>query len=145
MDKRISRDELHMEIAILYSKRATCKRGGVGAVAIKDKRVIASGYNGPAPGSPHCSDDTCDINSPCKRAIHAEANLIAFCAKFGIPLMGATLFVTSSPCLKCAELIIQSGISEVVYKDNFRDISGLKLLFANNIKITVYEDSIQNS
>lgn len=132
---RISREGLHMSVALLMSKRSQCPRKQVGCVAVKDNRIIASSYNGVLPNtSPEFGIDD-EGNS---RTVHAEANLIAFCAKEGIPLKGSTLYLTLSPCFKCAELIIQSGIKEVRYYNEYRCRDGIKLLEAHNIKVFHY-------
>ena len=141
---RISRDKLFMEVAELFALRSTCLRGKVGCVAVKDNRIIATGYNGSPSGHTHCTPETCNENESCKNAIHAEANLIAFAAKAGVSLQGSILYCTHMPCLKCAQLIIQSGIRQVIWKNDYHDLSGLNLLWAGNIPITVlkYKDII---
>lgn len=111
--------------------------------------MIASGYNGPVKGprSPHLGymvqPETkrcnCDLTQPCKESIHAEANAIAYAAKKGIALEDTTMYCTHSPCVKCAELIIQSGIREVIFVEHFRDAEGLQLLISNNIQARKYE------
>lgn len=140
---RISRQELYMQVARLFSQRSTCLRGQVGAILIKDFRIIASGYNGPAIGQPHCEDNHCDLNSTCTHAIHAEANLIAFCAKHGIATNNATLVVTTTPCRKCAELVIQAGIKYVIYDSDYRDEAGFKLLKDAGITIIKYNINVK--
>ena len=141
--KRISRIELYLETARLNAKRATCLRGQVGAVLVRDKRIIASGYNGPPQGQPHCSSTTCDLSKPCTHAVHAEANLIAYCAKHGISTDKATLICTTCPCQKCAELIIQSGIKKVIFESDFRVLEGLELMHSAGVKVIRYDpDSI---
>lgn len=124
-----------MRIAILISQRGTCERLRVGAVLVKDKRIIATGYNGPPPNLPECGEEVCDTTKPCTRAIHAEANLIAHCAKLGISTIDTTLYITHSPCIKCAELISQAGISKVVFGLKFRDEEGIKLLLQMGIEV----------
>ena len=117
---RMSWDDYFMAIAELASKRATCPRRSVGAVLVKNKRIIATGYNGSPPGQPHCIDVGClMVDGHCIRTIHAEENAIVFCARAGIPVEGATLYITSSPCQHCAKVIIASGITEVVYGDEY--------------------------
>lgn len=133
--KRITRDELHMRMAFLMAQRGTCDRLQVGAVLVKDKRVIATSYNGPPVGLPHCSEHVCDITKPCTHAIHAEANLIAFCAKQGISTIDSMLYVTHSPCIKCAELIIQSGIRAIIFGEKFRDDAGINLLRKAGLRV----------
>lgn len=140
---RISRTDLYIEVARLFKRRATCRRGQVGALLIRDKRIIATSYNGPPEGLPHCEDNNCDLSVPCTHAIHAEANLIAFCAKEGIQTKGATLVVTTCPCIKCAELIIQSGIRRVVYDSKYRDVSGCNLLKVAGILFIQYENKLK--
>ncbi len=134
-NNRISRNELFMEIALLMSKRSACPRKQVGCVAIKDKRVIASSYNGVLPGVDPSEGIDDDDNS---KTVHAEANLIAYCAREGIALKGCTLYLTLSPCEKCAELIIQSRVKEVVFKELYRCTDGIALLTQHNIKAYKY-------
>jgi len=141
---RISRDELLMGVVHLLSKRSTCVRGHNAALISKDGRIVSTGYNNPPKGQPHCSPDHCDINYACIRSVHAEANAIAFSARFGIPLEGTTMYVSSSPCKKCAELIIQAGIKEVIYRDEFRDDEGLNLLKQSGILVRKYESEVSN-
>ena len=138
MDNRIKRIDLYMGIAKLFSQRSTCLRGQVGVIAVKDNRVIASGYNGSPVGFAHCNDDNCNISKPCENSIHAEANLIAFSARVGISLEGSILYCTHQPCIKCAQLIIQAGIKEVIFENEYRDNSGLKLLKEGLIKVLKY-------
>lgn len=117
---RMSWDEYFMEIANIASKRATCPRKSVGAVLVKDKRIIATGYNGSAPGHEHCIDIGClMVDGHCIRTIHAEENAIVFCARAGIPTDNSILYITSSPCAHCAKVIIAAGIKEVVYGEEY--------------------------
>lgn len=150
---RITREELYITVAETFAKRSTCGRLQVGCVLVRDGRIISTGYNGPLPPSTFipsvggkaipirmkntmCS---CDLEKPCQKSIHAEANAISFSAKNGISLENSTLYVTHSPCIKCAELIIQAGIIGVIYKNDFRVNDGLLLLENNNIRTTKYE------
>lgn len=142
--KRISRDELYIKIALLFAKRSTCKRGQVGAVAVKDNRIIASGYNGSPSGLPHCNNDSCNLEAGCLNTIHAEANLIAFAARAGISLEGSILYCTHAPCKKCAELIVQAGFGQVKYLMPYRDTSGLDLLWEVEPKLVVKRLSLNN-
>lgn len=135
---RITRDELYMRTAFLFARRATCRRGSTGCVAVKDKRIIASGYNGAPEGFPHCDEDTCNDKKPCINTIHAEANLIAFAARAGISLEGATLYCTHAPCLNCARLILQSGIINLIYQYDYHT-DGLWLLWEGDRKVNVKE------
>ena len=128
---RPTRQELLMNIAKLLSLRSTCSRKRVGALAAKDGRVLATGYNGAPSGLPHCIDSgECHIgdNGGCMDSVHAEANLVAFAAKHGISLQGATIYTTCSPCRECAKLLINAGVQKIVYYEEYRDSGGLKLL-----------------
>lgn len=136
--KRISRDELYIEVASLMSKRSTCGRLNVGCVITKDGRIIATGYNGPIKNHLHCDETNCDQNKPCSISVHAEANAISFAARFGVELLGTVIYCTHAPCIKCAELIVQSGITEVVYKEGFREVGGLALLNQNKVYVRQY-------
>lgn len=131
---RIERNEYFIEIAKLTAKRSICPRKQVGAVLVKDGRIIATGYNGVLPKENHNNAQNPDGSSA---TIHAEANLISFCAKEGIPTNGTTLYTTLSPCQKCAELIIQSGIIEVHYAEEYRDIEGIITLVDNDINVNL--------
>jgi dCMP deaminase len=122
------------EIAQVVAKRSTCCRLHVGAVIARDGRTLSPGYNGPPSGMAHCTPETCNADHPCTRAVHAEANAIAFAARHGISIDGAELFVTASPCNECAKLIINSGIKRVVYLDRYRDARPLELLEAAGIE-----------
>lgn len=126
--KRVTRDTLFLSIAKLFALRSTCSRLSVGAVIVKNKRIISSGYNGPPAGEPHCNDCTCNPKEPCKRAIHAEANAIKWAMDNNIDLIGGTLYCTHLPCTNCATKIVKSGISKVVYSEDYRDSKGLLIL-----------------
>lgn len=128
---RLDRDLMMLEVAQLVAKRGTCERAQVGAVISIDGRIISSGYVGAPPGAPHCIDGTgCEIgpNDGCVRTVHAEANAIAFAARHGTAVGGATIYCTHSPCRECAKLIASAGIRRVVYIYAYRDESGLQLL-----------------
>jgi len=136
-NQRISRNELYMGLAILSSKRSICERLQVGAVLVKDNRIIANSYNGLLPGSnDHCTG-VCDTTKSCTKTLHAEQNLISFCAKEGISMKGCLVVLTDSPCLKCFNLLIQSGITEIIFHRAYR-ITG-HLYGFGDIKITQYE------
>lgn len=124
---RLSWNQYFLEIAKLASKRSTCLRRQYGAVIVKDKAIIATGYNGVASGCTHCDKLGClreELNVPqgqryelC-RSTHAEQNAICQAAKHGTSINGATMYVTGLPCNICAKLIINSGIKKVVCYDN---------------------------
>lgn len=148
MIDRINREELFIEIAEAFAKRSTCPRGHVGAIVVRDKRIVSSGYNGAPAGMAHCTEVGCtaivgQIREPekdgaCQRAVHAESNAIAYAAREGIELFGTELFTTYSPCVQCAQLIINAGIKRVVYKNPYRDRRGLMLLDEANVQIHAF-------
>lgn len=118
-----------LEIAKAVSTRATCPRASVGAVIVKNQRILSTGYNGAAPGEPHCIDVGCEMeNNHCQRAIHAETNAVAQAAKHGIAIDGATLYYWDSlnrpaeSCVKCMQVIKAAGIVEIIGR------SGVKCL-----------------
>lgn len=125
--RRISREEMLMTMADVVAKRSTCNRLNVGAVFVRDFRVISQGYNGAASGLDHCNHRL-DDEQPCTDAVHAEANGIAFAARHGVALDFAEVYVTHSPCVGCARLLVNAGISRVVFQTQFRDTTGLELL-----------------
>lgn len=128
-DSRRSRNSVLMSMAETLSDRATCTRRQVGALIVRDSRVISTGYNGAPAGLPHCNHRLNELPSAgCQRAVHAEANAIVFAARNGIATEGATIFTTLSPCYECAKLIINAGITQVWYDTRYRDPAGLELL-----------------
>jgi dCMP deaminase len=137
---RISRNKMLMDIAITVSQRGTCLRKRVGSVIAKDGRVLSIGYVGAPSGLPHCTPETCSLETPCLLTIHAEANAVAFAAKEGIRLSGSTMYSTVSPCLNCAKLIINSGIKAIVFLEEYREISPLVLLKSAEIIYMKYHD-----
>lgn len=119
---RPSWDEYFLRMAELAASRSTCPRRRVGAVLVKDHRVIATGYNGSLRGQPHCTDVGClMVGGHCKRTVHAELNALLQCAFHGAPSRGALLFTTAFPCLDCAKALVQAGIARVVYRDPYPD------------------------
>jgi dCMP deaminase len=123
---------LMMGVAWLFAKQSYCKRRQVGAVLVKDNRILATGYNGTISGrSNNCEDGDTTL----QEVLHAEQNVIAFAAKHGIPMDGCTLYVTTNPCQDCAKMLVQSGIKEVVYQEVYRDIKGLELLGSNSVRV----------
>ncbi|MBJ8028203.1 ComE operon protein 2 [Bacillus cereus group sp. N21] len=120
--ERISWDQYFMTQSHLLSLRSTCTRLAVGATIVRDKRIIAGGYNGSITGGVHCIDDGCYIiDNHCVRTIHAEMNALLQCAKFGAKTEGAEIYVTHFPCLQCCKAIIQSGITAVYYAQNYKN------------------------
>ncbi|WP_027963494.1 ComE operon protein 2 [Halalkalibacillus halophilus] len=120
--ERISWDQYFISQSQLIALRSTCERLAVGATIVRDKRVIAGGYNGSVSGGSHCIDEGCKvIDGHCVRTIHAEVNAILQCAKFGVPTEGAEIYVTHFPCLNCCKTIIQSGIKKIIYGQDYRN------------------------
>ncbi|WP_106497087.1 ComE operon protein 2 [Lentibacillus sp. Marseille-P4043] len=120
--ERISWDQYFMAQSHLLALRSTCTRLMVGATIVRDKRIIAGGYNGSVSGGVHCIDEGCYvIDGHCVRTVHAEANALLQCAKFGVPTDGAELYVTHFPCLQCCKQIIQSGIKSVYYAEDYKN------------------------
>src|SRR4051812_14091830 len=120
--ERPSREEVLLDVALTIARRGTCERAQVGAVIARDGRILATGYNGPPSGLPHC-DEGCSpmdraAENGCSRAVHAEANAIAYAARHGIATDGADLVCSHLPCLKCAELIINAGILRLFYHED---------------------------
>ncbi|OEH93680.1 ComE operon protein 2 [Bacillus solimangrovi] len=120
--ERISWDQYFMAQSHLLALRSTCTRLSVGATIVRDKRMIAGGYNGSVSGGVHCTDEGCYvIDSHCVRTIHAEMNALLQCAKFGVPTEGAEIYVTHFPCIHCTKALIQAGIQTVYYSKNYKN------------------------
>ncbi|QTM99889.1 ComE operon protein 2 [Sediminibacillus dalangtanensis] len=120
--ERISWNQYFMAQSHLLALRSTCQRLMVGATIVRDKRIIAGGYNGSVSGSVHCIDEGCYvIDGHCVRTVHAEINALLQCAKFGVATEGAELYVTHFPCLQCCKSIIQSGIRKVYYAADYKN------------------------
>ena len=133
---RPDNDTYFMEMAHLIAKRSTCVRRRVGAVIVKDKRVLTTGYNGSPKGTRHCEDLGCirdHMNVPSGtrhelcRGVHAEQNAVIQAAYFGISIDGGTVYTTTYPCSMCAKILINAGIKEVVYADSYLDDLSRKL------------------
>lgn len=119
---RISWNQYFMSQSHLLAMRSTCTRLTVGATIVRDKRIIAGGYNGSIAGGVHCSDEGCYvIDNHCVRTIHAEMNALLQCAKFGVPTAGAEIYVTHFPCLQCCKALIQAGIKTVYYATDYKN------------------------
>ncbi len=120
--ERISWDQYFMAQSHLLALRSTCTRLTVGATIVRDKRIIAGGYNGSITGGDHCIDKGCYvIDNHCVRTIHAEMNALLQCAKFGVPTAEAEIYVTHFPCLQCCKAIIQAGIKTVYYAEDYKN------------------------
>lgn len=126
-------DERYLEMAAIWAKNSYCKRRQVGALIVKDKMIISDGYNGTPSGFENVCEDENGVTKP--YVLHAEANAITKVAKSGNSALGATLYVTASPCIECAKLIIQAGIRRVVYHDEYRLTDGVDLLRRAGIEV----------
>ncbi len=119
---RVSWDRYFMNLAVQAATRATCPRKHVGAVIVRDRAILATGYNGSLPGLPHCTEVGCLMeNGHCIRTVHAEANAILQAARHGTGIESATIYVTASPCWDCFKLIANAGVVRVVYGEFYRD------------------------
>jgi dCMP deaminase len=138
---RISFDEYFMRMALLASERATCERLKVGSVIVKNKNVLSTGYNGSASGEAHCLDVGCLIRDEhCIRTIHSEQNALLQCAKHGVSVKGASIYVTHFPCLHCTKSLVTAGITEIVYLNDYRnDEYALHLIKQAGIKLRKVE------
>jgi dCMP deaminase len=120
--KRLAWDDYFMQIAVQVATRSTCDRKHVGAVIVRDRTILSTGYNGSVRGMPHC-DDVGHVmeDGHCVATVHAEANAIIQAAKNGTAIDGADIYVTASPCWNCFKLIANSGIKRIFYMEFYRD------------------------
>ena len=160
---RISRDEMFTKITQVVAQRSTCLRFQVGALIVKEGRIISMGYNGPVAGRPECkkvptfeelttdpayqgraaskviqelNNDPLLCEGPgCTRSLHAETNAIAFAAKAGVSVEGCTLYCSLSPCINCAKVIVNSGIKEVKFLKKYRNEEGIRFLQESGIAV----------
>lgn len=136
-DKQAILDERYMRMATIWAENSYCKRRKVGALIVKGKMIISDGYNGTPSGFENVCEDENNITKP--YVLHAEANAITKVACSNNSSLGATMYVTSSPCIECAKLIIQAGIKRVVYNQVYRVTDGCDLLERAGIEV-VYID-----
>lgn len=148
-DTRPSWDEYFMDITRRVATRSTCLRRAVGAILVHDKRIIASGYNGGPSGLAHCLDIGClreKLGIPSGqqhelcRGIHAEQNAIIQAARYGVSIEGATLYCTTQPCTQCTKMLINAGITEIVYAEGYPDDLARELLDESGIVVRRFED-----
>lgn len=148
MDTRPSWDTYFMQIAHLVKTRATCPRRQVGALIVRDKRILASGYNGAPRGLPHCPEGGPDNDWPlgcmkaghCIRSLHAEQNALLQAVMIGIACEGATLYVTCQPCNLCAKMAINAGIQRVIYEGEYPDEFSLELFRDARMDVQIYRE-----
>jgi dCMP deaminase len=142
--KRPSWTEYFMDITELVARRSTCTRRAVGAVLVKDKRILATGYNGAPSGVRHCAETGClrkqlgvpsgERHELC-RGVHAEQNAIVQAAFHGVSINGATLFCTNLPCSICAKLLINAGVRRIYYKSGYADAISEEMLNEAEVEV----------
>jgi dCMP deaminase len=130
MTNRLNWHQYFMKIANLVSERSTCCRAKVGAVIVKDKNILSTGYNGSPSGLPHCTDVGClvyksitpdgSVEENCFRTIHAEINAIAQAAKHGSSINNADIYITHTPCIHCLKVLINTGIKNIYYQHEYK-------------------------
>lgn len=154
MIQRPSRDWVLMQSAVLWGTRSTCTRAQVGVVISREGRVLTTGYNGAPSRMDHCNHSCdcahieishrgphevgCASLRPCTNVVHAEANAIAFAARYGVGIAGAELHTTRVPCLTCAGMIINAGIARVVWDEEHRDMEGFLRLGQAGLEVVKY-------
>ena len=127
-DERVPWDQYFMNIAQVVASRSTCPRKFVGAVIVRDRTILSTGYNGSIRGLPHCSDVGCVMEEGhCISTVHAEANAIIQAARNGVSIGGAEIYTTASPCWPCFKLIANAGLSRVYYGEFYRDERSIKV------------------
>ena len=120
--KRDSWENYFMRIALEVASRSTCDRKHVGAVVVRDRTILSTGYNGSIKGLAHCDDEGHLMeNGHCVRTVHAEANAIAQAAKNGVRIEGSEIFITASPCWTCFKLLANSGVTKIYYGEFYKD------------------------
>jgi dCMP deaminase len=144
IENRPSWEEYFMGITTLVAKRSTCRRRAVGAILVKDKRILSTGYNGAPSGIRHCLDIGClredmmvasgERHELC-RGIHAEQNAIIQAAFHGVSIRGATLFCTNLPCVICAKMLINAGITKIYYQSGYADRLSNEMFEESGIEI----------
>ena len=133
---RISRELAFLETAMVWSKRSTCFRRAVGAVVVVNNRIVSHGYNGAAPGEPHCDGMTCVPPGEvgCARALHAEANAVRYVPDSLLNSL-KTLYTTESPCVACAALIATRRFEKVYYLNEYRVSAGIRHMLKEDIEV----------
>ena len=136
-DKQFEIDKRYLRMATVWAENSYCKRRQVGALIVKEQMIISDGYNGTPSGFENVCEDEHNVTKP--YVLHAEANAITKVAASSNSSKGATIYVTSAPCIECAKLIIQSGIRRVVYSEKYRMEDGCKLLERSGIQVDFIE------
>jgi len=149
MEERPSYDEYFMEMAHVVSKRSTCLRRKVGAILVKDKHILSTGYNGAPKGLKHCSEVGClrekmgvpsgERHELC-RGLHAEQNVIIQAAVFGTSIKDSVLYCTNTPCVVCVKMLINAGVKEIIFSGDYPDDLAKKMLSESGIKIKKFKN-----
>ena len=137
-EKQLLLDQRYMRMARIWAENSYCERRKVGALLVKNQMIISDGFNGTPSGFENNCEDEDNVSKP--YVLHAEANAITKVARSSNSSQGATLYVTASPCIECAKLIIQAGIKRVVYGENYRIMDGLNLLRRAGIDVVFVEE-----
>jgi len=154
MGERPSYDEYFMEMAHVVAKRSTCLRRNVGAILVKDKHILSTGYNGAPKGLKHCSEIGClreQLKVPSGqrheicRGLHAEQNAIIQAAVFGISIRDSILYCTDTPCVVCAKMLINAGVKEIVFSGDYPDELAKKMIHESHITIRRYQNHASHS
>ena len=149
IDNRPSWDEYFMTLADEVCTRTTCIRRAVGAVIVKDHRILCTGYNGVPAGMHHCAEVGClreQMSVPSGqrqeicRGLHAEQNAIIQAARYGIDIRGASIYITTQPCVTCAKMLINAGIVEIIFKNPYPDELSMSMLDEVGLKYRVYSN-----
>jgi dCMP deaminase len=144
MEARPSYDEYFMEMAYVVAKRSTCLRRKVGAILVKEKHILSTGYNGAPKGMRHCSETGClreNMNIPSGerhelcRGLHAEQNAIIQAAVFGVSIKGSVLYCTNTPCVVCVKMLINAGVTEIIYAGEYPDNLAKLMMNESTLKI----------
>ena len=148
MDKRLPWPDYFMRIAYLVAERSTCLRRKVGAVAVRDRRILATGYNGSPAGTAHCLDIGClreqlgipsgERHELC-RGLHAEQNVIIQCALHGVPIAGADIYCTTQPCLICTKMLINCQVNHIYFSQGYPDPLSAEMIAEAGIGFDVLE------
>lgn len=137
-------DDYFMDIACLVARRSTCLRRQVGAIIVKDRRILTTGYNGAPSGLPHCEEVGClraSLHTPAGerhelcRGLHAEQNAIIQAAVYGVSIEGASIYVTCQPCAVCAKMLVNAGVKKVVFLGDYPDGLALEIMEAAGVKL----------
>lgn len=148
IDRRPSWDEYFMTLADEVCTRTTCTRRAVGAVIVKDHRILCTGYNGVPTGMHHCAEVGClreQLGVPSGqrqeicRGLHAEQNAIIQAARYGVDIRGASIYITTQPCVTCAKMLINAGIAEIVFKNPYPDELSMSMLDEAGMKHRVFK------